>query len=204
LVGKYTDSDTQNKREKHLNTIVSGVHHLTSILNDFLSMERLEKGEDLYKFRRFSLSRVVNEVLYNANMILKIGQRINYPMNIEDISICQDEKIVELTLTNLLNNAIKYSQEHTEIDLMVNLTKHTVTFEVVDRGVGIPEDDQKHIFERYFRAANILTTQGTGIGLHIIKSHVQNLGGQVSFISTQNKGSTFTVLFPIEEAFCSE
>jgi len=204
LVGKYTNSDTQNKREKHLNTIVSGVHHLTGILNDFLSMERLEKGDDLYKFTDFSLSKVINEVLYNANMMLKTGQRINYPMNIEDVSICQDEKIVELTLTNLLNNAIKYSPERTEIDLLVTVTKHTATFDVVDRGLGIPEEDKKHIFERYFRAANILTTQGTGIGLYIIKSHIQHLGGQVTFISKQNKGSTFTVVLPIEEAFCED
>ncbi len=204
LVGKYTSSDTQKKREKHLDTIVSGVHHLTSILNDFLSMERLEKGENLYKMSVFSLSKVINEVLYNANLMLKTGQRINYPMNIEDISICQDEKIVQLTLTNLLNNAIKYSPEQSEIDLIVNLNEHTVTFEVVDRGIGIPEADQKFIFQRYFRAGNILTTQGTGIGLHIMKSHVLNLGGQVSFKSKQNKGSTFTVVFPIEEAACSK
>ncbi|MBT8263818.1 MAG: PAS domain S-box protein, partial [Muriicola sp.] len=204
LVGKYKSADTQEKREKHLSTIVSGVHHLTGILNDFLSMERLEKGEDLYRFTNFSLSKVINEVFYKANLILKTGQQINYPMNIEDVSICQDEKIVELTLTNLINNAIKYSPERTDIDLLVALTPHTVTFKVVDRGFGIPEMDKKHIFERYFRAGNILTSQGTGIGLHIIKSHVQNLGGQVSFISKQNKGSTFTVTFPIEETSCEE
>ena len=204
LVGKYENTDTQDKREKHLNSIISGVHHLTDILNDFLAVERLEKGEDFYKYTKFSLSKVVNEVLYNANLMLKKGQRINYPMNIEEVSICQDEKIVLLTLTNLLSNAIKYSPEDTEIDLLTKFSDHSVQFEVIDQGIGIPEKDQKHIFEKNFRAGNILTTQGTGIGLHIVKTHVETLGGQVYFSSKENKGSKFTVVFPISEEPCTD
>ncbi len=204
LVGKYASTDTQEKREKHLNSIISGVHHLTSILDDFLSVERLEKGEDFYKYTNFTLSKVVNEVLYNANLMLKKGQRINYPMNIEEVSICQDEKIMQLILTNLLNNAIKYSPVDTEIDLLIKFWDHSVQFEIIDRGMGIPEKDQKHIFERNFRAGNILTTQGTGIGLSIVKTHAENLGGQVYFNSKENTGSKFTVVFPIPEEPCTD
>ncbi|MBW8242792.1 MULTISPECIES: PAS domain-containing sensor histidine kinase [Flagellimonas] len=200
LVGKYTEKDQQEKREKHLKTITGMVHHLTQILDDFLSMEQLEKGKEVYHHSEFSLSKLVNEVIYNANMLLKNGQRINYPQNIDDVSICQDEKIMALVLTNLLTNAVKYSQEDTEIDLKVDLMADKIIIHVKDQGIGIPEKDQKHIFDRYFRAENVLTTQGTGIGLNMIKAHVENLGGSIFFISKQNKGSTFTVELPLGKA----
>lgn len=197
LIGKYTEAVQQEKRDKHLKTIIGEVKRLNGILNDFLSMERLEQGKEVYRKTRFSLSKLINEVVYNANMALKSGQKINYPGNIEGISIFQDEKIVFLTLTNLLYNAIKYSPEDSQIDVLVDLTVENVTFHVTDRGIGIPEGDQKHIFERYFRAENVLLTQGTGIGLNIVKGHVENLGGRIYFKSMFKKGSTFSVAFPI-------
>ncbi len=196
LVGKYNTEEQQPKREKHLKTIIGEVRRLNGILNDFLSIERLEQGKEVYRKARFSLSKVINEVIYNANMTLKSGQKINYPQNIEEISIYQDEKIVFLALTNLLYNAVKYSPEDTEIDLEVEVQKDTVVFHVIDQGIGIPIKDQQHIFERYFRAENVLLTQGTGIGLNIVKNHVENLGGTISFESDEKKGSVFSVVFP--------
>lgn len=200
LIGKYTEASQQEKRDKHLKTIMGEVKRLNGILNDFLSMERLEQGKEIYRKTRFSLSKLINEVVYNANMTLKGGQKINYPRNVEGISLYQDEKIFFLTLTNLLYNAIKYSPEDSPIDLIVDLHDDKVTFHVTDRGIGIPERDQKHIFERYFRAENVLLTQGTGIGLNIVKGHVENLGGRIYFTSIFKKGSTFSVEFPLEES----
>lgn len=197
LVGKYGNSYQQGIRKKHLKSIASGVHYLTGILNDFLSIERLEKGKEIYRLTDFSLSKVVNQVIYNANMLLKTGQKINYPMNIEDVTIHQDEKIISLVLTNLLHNAIKYSPEKTEIDIQIDIDEDAIRLSVSDRGIGIPKNDQKHIFKRYFRADNVLLTQGTGIGLNIVKSHVENLGGNICFKSEENKGSIFTVTLPI-------
>ena len=77
LVGKYNTSDQQEIRTKHLKSIASGVHYLTGILNDFLSIERLEQGKEIYRLTDFSLSKVINQVIYNANMLLKTGQKIN-------------------------------------------------------------------------------------------------------------------------------
>lgn len=197
LVGKYTTTEQQDKRDKHLRTIKAEVGHLNNILTDFLSIERLETGRESYKLKDFSLSKVINEVLYNANMMLKNGQRILYPQNIDDITICQDEKMVTLCLMNLLYNAIKYSPEHTEIDLSIAWKHNKVIFSVKDQGIGIPHEDQKHIFQRYFRAENVLTTQGTGIGLNIVKHHIENLGGTIYFKSTESVGSTFTFELPL-------
>jgi len=196
LIGKYPETDQQDKREKHLKTIVSKVKYLNNILNDFLSIERLESGKATYKFHTFPLSKVVNEVIYNANLLLKEGQRINYPQNIDPIFIYFDEKILELALTNLINNAVKYSPEHTDIDIEELAENDMLTIKIIDQGIGIPEKEQKYIFNKYFRAENALLNQGTGIGLHIVKSHLESLGGGISFESEENKGSIFTITFP--------
>lgn len=200
LIGKYTETSQQDKREKHLKTIQNKVKFLNNILNDFLSIERLESGKATYKFDTFPLSKVVNEVIYNANMLLKEGQRINYPSNIDDIVLFFDEKILELSLTNLINNAVKYSPENTTIDVVVIPQQDTLSIKIIDEGMGIPQKEQKFIFNRYFRAENALLNQGTGIGLNIVKSHLNSLGGTIIFESEENKGSVFTITFPIKNS----
>src|SRR5690606_8360299 len=171
-------------------------HYLNNILNDFLSIEKLDTGKINYKLSDFKISKVLNEVVYNANMLLKEGQEIKYPENIDDYSMFQDEKMVELALSNLVHNAIKYSSENTLVDIQVDQNDKNTTFKIRDNGMGIPLNDQKNIFNRYFRAENALLTQGTGIGLNIVKSHLENLGGTISFISEENKGSEFIITLP--------
>jgi signal transduction histidine kinase len=129
-------------------------------------------------------------------MLLKEGQHINYPDDIDELSLFQDEKTVELSLSNLVHNAIKYSPEHTTISIKVKQNKEVTLFTISDNGIGIPKSEQKNIFNRYFRAGNALLTQGTGIGLNIVKSHLENLGGSISFTSEENIGSTFVIKIP--------
>jgi hypothetical protein len=196
LLGKYKLTEQQEKRDKHLKIITDKVNYLNNILNDFLSVEKLETGKVNYNFSEFKLSKIVNEVVYNCNMLLKEGQQIKYPENVDEISLFQDEKILELALSNLVQNAIKYSPENTIIDLKVKQKAGVTSFTIKDQGIGIPEKDQKNIFNRYFRAGNVLHTQGTGIGLNIVKSHLENLGGTIVFKSEEGKGSTFTLTLP--------
>lgn len=197
LIGKYTQTEQQEKREKHIKTITSKVKYLNNILDDFLSVERLETGKVNYKITLFPLSKVINEVIYNANMLLKEGQIINYPEGIDDIEISFDEKVLELVLSNLVNNAIKYSPENTTIDLKVIHKEKRLQITIIDQGIGIPKKEQKFIFNRYFRAENALLNQGTGIGLNIAKSHLENLGGDITFESKENQGSSFTIEIPM-------
>lgn len=197
LAGKYTQEEQQNKREKHLLTIKNKVKYLTAILNDFLSIERLESGKATYKFEDFSLQALINEVIYNANVTLKSGQVILYPKTVDECLLHQDKGVVELVLSNLLGNAIKYSPEDAQIHLKVTSNQGKLFFSIKDEGIGIPQKDQKHIFERYFRAENALLNQGTGIGLNISKVHLENLGGKVYFESKVNKGTTFFIEIPI-------
>jgi PAS domain S-box-containing protein len=196
LLGKYTQAEQQEKRDKHITTIRNKVKYLDAILNDFLSVERLESGKVKYKIEHFPLSKIINEVVYDANMLLKEGQKIQYPENIDDIILEFDEKTLELALSNLVHNAIKYSPEDSIIDLQVETGDEELLLKIIDKGIGIPEEEQKHIFNRYFRAQNALLTQGTGIGLNIARQHLENLGASLNFSSIENKGSTFTVLIP--------
>ncbi len=196
LLSKYKLEEQQNRRDKHIKIITDKVHYLNNILNDFLSIEKLETGKVSYKFSNFMLTKVVDEVIYNANMLLKEGQVIKYPENIDGLFLYQDEKIVELALGNLVHNAIKYSPEHSEISIQITQDESITTFKVIDEGMGIPEKDQEQIFNRYFRSENALLIQGTGIGLNIVKSHLNNLGGEISFSSAEEKGSTFVIKIP--------
>ena len=198
LAEKYTRSDQQPKREKHLKTIKNKVHYLTGILNDFLSLERLESGNVNYKFEKFSLQSLVNEVVYNANITLKSSQDLEYSTDFKDVILKQDKGVLELALSNLLGNAIKYSKEDAIINLTIKTTTNRVYFEVKDEGLGIPQKDQKHIFDRYFRAENVVNQQGTGIGLNISKTHIENLGGEITFESTEGHGTKFFISIPID------
>jgi signal transduction histidine kinase len=131
-------------------------------------------------------------------MLLKSGQKIQYPNDIDDILIEFDEKTLELVLSNLIHNAIKYSPEDSVIDIEVEQKSDRLIVKVIDQGIGIPQKDQKHVFNRYFRAENALLTQGTGIGLNIAKQHLENLGATLDFKSEESKGSIFKVDLPME------
>jgi len=196
LLSKYTLTKEQEKRDKHIETITVLVNSLDNILNDFLSVEKFENGYLKYTPSKFKLSKVIEGSVYNANVLLKEGQKINYPKDLDAISLYLDENHLELILSNLVNNAVKYSSENATIDIDIYQNDKVTIFNIKDNGIGIPEKDQKNIFNRYYRAENVLKTQGTGIGLNIVKNHLDFIGGSISFESKENVGSTFTITVP--------
>ena len=193
LLEKYHAPEHEKKREKHIQTILNEVQFLNNILDDFLSIEKFESGKVKYSFSNFPLSKVLNEAIYESNMILKEGQRIKYPENIDAITMFYDEKILKLVLSNIITNAIKYSPEYSTIEIEIQHSDDCTNIVIKDYGIGIPKEDQKNIFSRYFRASNVTLIQGTGIGLNIAKGHIENLGGTIHFESEENKGSQFTI-----------
>jgi PAS domain S-box-containing protein len=201
LIGKYKTVDGQAKREKHINTIINKVKYLNTILIDFLSIEKLESKKAFYNKKKFSLGKLITEVIYDTNMILKDGQKINHPLDLDGVTINSDERILELILFNILNNAIKYSPKNTTIDISTSFKNDKLIITIKDQGIGIPKEEQKFIFNRYFRAANALLDQGTGIGLNIAKNHLENLGGTIYFESQESIGSSFTVEIPLTTNF---
>ncbi|MFI2743584.1 ATP-binding protein [Zhouia sp. PK063] len=199
LAEKYESEEVLDKRIKHLHTIKNKVHYLNNILNDFLSLERLDGKNGQYKYSFFNLTALVETLLVNLEYTLKKNQNIIFENTIHHELIYHDEKIIELIITNLLSNAIKYSEAQKPIYLHISTLNAQMRISVKDDGVGIPLNDQKHIFERYFRAENAILTPGTGIGLNIIKSHLDNFNGSIAFESKENEGTTFTITIPLKE-----
>ncbi|MEP2935937.1 MAG: PAS domain-containing sensor histidine kinase [Gilvibacter sp.] len=196
LISKYTQGEQQERREKHIKTIQGKVKYLNNILNDFLSIERLETGKENYNIVAVSVGRVIQEVINDASLLLKEGQKITLNAQFDDVIIRFDQKILHVVLSNVIHNAIKYSQENSEVLIEGTENESNLSIVIKDQGIGIPIQEQKHIFNRYFRAENAVLTQGTGIGLNIVKGHLENLGGEITFTSELNKGSTFTITLP--------
>ncbi len=196
LIGRYTETEQQENRDKHIQKIKASVTHLTGILNDFLSMNKLEEGKTKAIFENFDICELNNEVTEELKTILKKGQTINNKCSFEEKVICSDAKIVKNIMINLISNAIKYSPEHSEIECDMDRIGDVISFSVTDHGIGIPEDEHKHLFGRFFRASNVTNIEGTGLGLNIVKGYVEILGGNITFESTRYVGSKFTVKLP--------
>lgn len=196
LLEKYNKPEDAEKRAKHIDRVKSSVKNLTEILNDFLSLEKLEGGNIEAHPSEFDLVNFAEEVKEELQIVAKPGQIINYRHEgqIRDVNL--DKQVLRNICFNLLNNAIKYSQEGKEIDFCTIIGDQIIV-KVTDHGIGIPDEDQEHLFERFFRAANVTAIQGTGLGLNIVRRYVQLLKGNIEFSSEINKGTTFTVKIPL-------
>ena len=195
LIGRYPKSEDEDKRQKHVARIKSSVNNMTQILNDFLSIGKLEEGHV------HNISVSVNLVEYGQSLIEEIktlckeGQEIQFTFSGSPL-VWLDKQLLRNILLNLLTNAIKYSEAGKSIFLRMKADKKTIILEIEDQGIGIPERDQSHIFERFFRANNAGNAQGTGLGLNIVQNYVQLMGGTVSFTSEVNKGTIFYIELP--------
>jgi PAS domain S-box-containing protein len=196
LIGRYEDPADVDKRKKHIERIKSSVTNLTEILNDFLSLEKLEEGIIRCHPEQFDLSHLTNELCEDMRNIAKPGQTISIDYS-GDIEVFLDRQLMKNAMINLFSNAIKYSPEHKPIFIRVNVTAGLLRMDVEDKGIGIPEEDQPNVFERFYRAKNSGNIQGTGLGLNIVKKYVELMEGTISFISKYNEGTTFTVEIPL-------
>ena len=196
LIERYTESTQQDKRKKHIERIKSSVNNLTNILNDFLSLEKIESGSIKSNFDTISLDPFVAEVLEETTPLLKSGQYVHYEHH-GQLEVLIDTHHLKNILINLISNAIKYSSEGQKIGLKIDCSPKLLYIEVSDKGIGIPEDDKEHMFEHFFRAANATNIQGTGLGLNIVKRYLDLMKGSIDFDSQLGKGSTFKVQIPI-------
>ncbi len=196
LINQYNERGEKDKVDKHVQRIKSSVNHLTSILNDFLSLGKLEEGvidinKDSLKLRDF-----IDSIREEMSPLLKQGQQLAVEFDSET-EIYSDARILRNILFNLISNASKYSPEQKTILLKFEKRNGAFILSVQDEGIGIPEEDQKHLFDRFFRASNSGNVQGTGLGLNIVKRYAELLGGIITFQSNSGKGSIFTVTVPI-------
>jgi PAS domain S-box-containing protein len=196
LIQQYKDKNDLEKVDKHVLRIKSSVNHLTQILNDFLSLGKLEEGKVDIKPETIEINDFLHEIIEEVQSFLKEGQKleIHCPKEIKQIET--DPRILRNIMFNLISNASKYSDSGKTIDIDCAKENGKVLFGIRDHGIGIPKEDQKHLFDRFYRASNAGQIQGTGLGLNIVKRYAGLLGGEISFKSDYGKGSTFYISIP--------
>lgn len=195
FIESYSRPGQEEKRGKHIERIKSSVKNLTELLNDFLSLEKLEQERVETSPSSFNLHHLCQDLADELLVTLKQGQQIIVAYEGAP-DVCQDKKIVRNILVNLLSNAIKYSPLHGIIRIRAVHTANHIVIQVMDEGIGIPEAEQKNIFSKFYRASNAVNIQGTGLGLNIVQRYAELLGGSISFESRSGEGSVFTLEFP--------
>lgn len=198
LVEAYQKTEQQEKREKHILRIKKSVAHLTGVLNDFLSLSKLEEGKIVLNPESFEFEDFCEEIVDDLKLNLKNGQTINHKSIGQQRKVYLDKNSLKHILFNLTSNAIKYSPENSVIQCETIINDEYLMVKIKDQGIGIPKEDQKHLFTRFFRAHNVENIKGTGLGLNIVRRYVELLHGEITFISEEGKGTEFLVKIPIE------
>lgn len=198
LISKYTEKEDHPKRDKHVQRIVSSVNMLTDILNDFLSVGRIEEGKIQVRYTIFDFPQHIRNIIQEINGLFKKGQQIIYEHEGES-EVMLDQSLLKHIIMNLLSNAVKFSEENSKIEILSKSYGRTLALTIKDNGIGISEEDQQHLFERFFRGENVTNIQGTGLGLHIVSKYAELMNGNIICMSKINEGTTFIVTFNLEQ-----
>ena len=192
LVGKYTETDEQEKRNKHVDRIKASVNNLTNLLNEFLSIGKIEDGKVKANNIYFNVKEMIASLCTDIEAIAKPGQQIIYThTGNEDIFL--DPSLLRNVITNLLSNSIKFSPEYGTIEVTSTVSEKSIVLHIKDNGIGISKEDQEHLFERFFRGTNVTNIQGTGLGLHIVGKYIEIMDGEIEYTSELEKGTTFII-----------
>jgi signal transduction histidine kinase len=170
LISKYTTAEQQENRTKHINRIKDSVKHLNNLLEDFLSLGKLDEGKIQATYSLFHLPEAVHDTIEEIRGLVKEGQEIKYE-HAGETDIYSDKHLVKNILINLISNATKFSEKGTEVLVRTDVQDDNVSIIVQDKGIGISEEDQKHLFSSFFRGKNAANIPGTGLGLHIVKRY---------------------------------
>lgn len=196
LIGKYPKEEEQDKRVRHLQRIKTSVGYLTDILEEFLSVGKLEEGKITASPCWFNLAELVQECFADLTSLVKKEQHLLYQHKGEQ-DVYLDKSLIRKIIFNLCSNAIKFSNEGSIIRVQSKKDSNLFQICVKDEGIGISKEDQKHLFDRFFRGANVTNIQGTGLGLHIVARYTELMHGKVIIESELNKGTSICVNFPI-------
>lgn len=200
LLTRYDQPEHADKRGRHINRIQKSVRNMVGILEDFLSLDKLEAGMIDCDPVSFDLQSLIDDLVSDMRLSLKVGQTIVVHFE-GDTEVFLDPKLVRNVLVNLISNAIKYSPEQSVVEIWVDRGIGELNLKVVDQGIGIPEKEQSQLFGRFFRAGNVTNIEGTGLGLNIVQKYLALMKGEVSFESEEGKGSEFRVKLPVKLSY---
>jgi len=198
LLEKYSHLNPDPKIERHIHRIKAAVDGMKNILEDFLSLGKMEEGLvkiNIEEIPRETIDCMLKDMLDEFDGLLKTGQQIQCTNSVVH-SARFDKNLVKNILINLISNAIKFTDEHSTIQVSSSINNYELRIAVADAGIGISEDDQQHLFERFFRAKNAAPIQGTGLGLHIVAQYLELMNGRITVQSQLNVGTTVTIFIP--------
>jgi signal transduction histidine kinase len=195
LLSKYSTTEEQPKRERHIEKIKSSVRSLNGILEDFLSLGKLEEGKISIHSEEFDVQEFMFSIVEEMTPLLKTDQHLSVDHKGFSKAV-SDKRLIKNILINLITNAIKFSDEGKTIRVNVSVIKELISFEVIDQGIGIPQDEFEHLFSSFYRARNAVNIQGTGLGLHIVRRYLDLLNGDIQVETEVGKGSKFAIQVP--------
>lgn len=195
LVTKYGEQKDTENQLKHVGKIKTSINNLTDILNDFLSVSKLEEGKIENLPEGLNLKNFINEIISDMLGMAQNNQQISLSYSGNEYVVL-DKKLVKNILFNLISNALKFSPNGGTVEVIVKVQNSSLRISVKDSGIGIPKEDQEHLFERFFRGNNASHIQGTGLGLAIVARYAELMNASLDFESKENKGTTFTIIIP--------
>jgi PAS domain S-box-containing protein len=199
LASKYGKAGEEEKQEKHISRIKAAVSHMTDLMNDVLSISKLEEGKISISPEKLDLPEFAASIVSEMQSVAKDRQKINYTHS-GDKEVYLDRKILKNLLFNLVSNAVKFSSEGKPIEVKTAVQPEVIGISVKDKGIGISKEDQQHLFERFFRGANATNIPGTGLGLNIAVKYIELMEGTIEVDSELGSGTEFKILLPNNKA----
>lgn len=199
LISKYPTTEDNDKRTKHISRIRDAVDHMNELLEDFLSLGRLEENKLQVNPALFIPGEFFEDVIEELRTLCKPGQQIDYTYQGAG-TFFTDKRLVKNILINLLSNALKFSAPDQQVDVNVIKNEAQIKLIVKDYGIGIAAEDIPELFSTFFRGKNASNIQGTGLGLPIIKRYLKLINGTIAVESILNEGTTFTVIIPVMQS----
>jgi K+-sensing histidine kinase KdpD len=194
IISKFEKTEDQEKREEQVKHIVSAVNFLRDIINDFLTLNKIEEGQLEIKRQNFNSEEQISKTISELNVILKKGQKITFK-HVGPTNLFTDADAFKHLLINILSNAIKFSPENAKIIVSSKFLEGEYKLSIKDHGFGISEEDQKKLFTPFFRGSNVKQVQGTGLGLHIVQYYLDKMNGKIRIKSKLDSGTTVEISF---------
>jgi PAS domain S-box-containing protein len=196
LIQRYGKRWDDEKYTDHMMRITNSVEYLTNLMDDVLTISRIESGRISFAPVKTNLEELSLKVIDDIKLSYEQKHKLDFKYQSEEKYFSVDPKQMQMIIQNLLTNAFKYSDPDDKIELLINTDEDNLFIKVTDDGMGIDQKDILHIFEPFYRSINTENIQGTGLGLSIVKNAVEMHNGKINVTSQLGQGATFLITLP--------